>query len=382
MAVLLAATVTGLASDPTEELQQRINKGDVRLDFEPERGYLRSLLNHLKVPVSSQTLVFSKTSLQSDRITPSTPRALYFNDDVYVGWAQGAGFLEVMSIDPEFGAVFYLLGQRREDRPAFERSTGHECSICHYYRESAKFVPRLVMTSVIPGATGDVEGAFPIPTTDKSPFGERWGGWYVTGTHGDQKHLGNIVLRTPASAFDNIPAAARALSSNVTDLGRRFDTSRYLTPHSDIVALMVLGHQVETHNLMALALAKAGGPPQEAGEPLVKGLLFAGAAPLAAPVQGTSTFAAEFAARGPRDSKGRSLRDFDLKTRLFRYPLSYLIYTEPFDELPQRMKAYVYRRLREVLGGQDKSPDFAHLSAPDRAAILEILRETKPDFAR
>jgi hypothetical protein len=208
---------------------------------------------------------------------------------------------------------------------------------------------------------------------------ERWGGWYVTGTHGSQKHLGNIVLPKPMSAFAPIPPAELAKSLNVTDLKTRFDASRYLTPDSDIVALMVLAHQTDVQNLMVLA-AQPSASPKETGEQLLKAMLFSGAVPLTSPIQGTSNFAAEFSARGPRDSNGRSLRDFDLKTRLFRYPLSYLIYSKAFDGIPQPVKTYVYGRLKEVLTGADKSAAFAHLSAADRKAILEILTETKPDF--
>jgi hypothetical protein len=236
-----------------------------------------------------------------------------------------------------------------------------------------------MVSSVVPDTEGNAEGAFPIETTDRSPMNERWGGWYVTGTHGSQKHLGNTVLPKPASAFAPIPPAAFAKSFNVTDLKTRFDTSRYLSPGSDIVALMVLAHQTDVQNLMVLA-AQPSASPKETGEQLLKAMLFSGAVPLTAPVQGTSNFATEFSARGPRDSSGRSLRDFDQKTRLFRYPLSYLIYSKAFDGLPQPVKTYVYGRLREVLTGADKSSAFAHLSAADRKAILEILTETKPDF--
>jgi hypothetical protein len=236
-----------------------------------------------------------------------------------------------------------------------------------------------MMSSVVPDTEGNAEGAFPIETTDRSPMNERWGGWYVTGTHGSQKHLGNTVLPKAASAFAPIPAAAFSKSFNVTDLKSRFDTSRYLSPHSDIVALMVLAHQTDVQNLLVLA-AQPAASAKDTGEQLLKAMLFSGAVPLTAPVQGTSNFAAEFSARGPRDTSGRSLRDFDLKTRLFRYPLSYLIYSKTFDGLPQPVKTYFYGRLKEVLTGADKSPAFAHLSAGDRKAILEILTETKPDF--
>ena len=381
--LLLLMPAGAVASNPIAELEQKITSGQSKLVFEKEHGYLVSLLKVLKVPVSSQTLVFSKTSLQSEHISPKTPRAIYFNDDVYVAWVQGSGLIEIMSTDPEKGSVFYVLRQERSDHPEFERSTGHECSVCHYVAEAApKFVPRLLVSSVIPDATGNVDGTFPIETTDQSPMKERWGGWYVTGTHGNQLHAGNTVFSRPASLFGQLPASVFAGSSNVVDLRSRFDTTPYLTPHSDIVALMVLTHQKEVQNLIMLASSKGNAAVKETGEPLVKAMLFAGAVSITSPIKGTSTFAAEFASQGPRDSRQRSLRDFDLQTRLFRYPLSYLIYSKSFDALPAGVKTYVYRRLREILSGEDRGKDFAYLAAADRSAILEIVRATKPDFPR
>jgi hypothetical protein len=379
--LLLLTPVVAVATDPIAELQAKITGGQTNLEFEKEHGYLVSLLKALKIPVSSQTLVFSKTSLQSERISPKTPRAIYFNDDVYVAWVQGSGLIEIMSTDPEKGSNFYVLSQERSDHLQFERSTGHECSVCHYVPGAApKFVSRLLVSSVIPDTTGNVEGTYPIETTDQSPMKERWGGWYVTGTQGNQTHAGNIVLNRPASVFAGLPATASSKSSNVVDLKSLFDTTPYLTPHSDIVALMVLVHQKEVENLIVLANSRGNAAATETGESLVKAMLFAGAAPLTAPVKGTSSFAADFASQGSRDGGGRSLRDFDLRTRLFRYPLSYLIYSKSFDALPAGVKTYVYRRLREILSGEDKSATFAYLRAADRYAILEILRATKPDF--
>src|SRR5262249_52952419 len=146
--------------------------------------------------------------------------------------------------------------------------------------------------------------------------------------------------------------------------------------------LLVLAHQADVQNLITLAGAKSDAPPEEVGEDLVKALLFSGAVPFKEPIKGTSTFTTEFSQRGPRDHLGRSLRDFDLKTRIFRYPLSYMIYSKSFDQMPGDVKAYVYRRLSQVLSGSDRSRDFAHLSSSDRTAILEILRETKAEFPR
>jgi hypothetical protein len=371
-----------LASDPISEFGDRLKGGTAKLEFEPKHGYLLSLLKQLDVPVSSQTLVFSKTSLQSEGISPKTPRALYFNDDTYVAWVQGTGSIEIMSVDPARGAGFYMLSQENDGRPEFERITGHVCSACHYDQSMKKFVPHLTFFSVIPDEKGDVEGTYPLSTTDSSPMEERWGGWYVTGTHGTQRHLGNIVLKNARSPMGNLSGIDFAKSSNVTDLSTRFDTSKYPTPHSDIVALLVLAHQTDVQNLITLAGAKNDAPIEEAGEQLVKTMLFSGAVPFKEPVKGSSQFTTEFSQRGPRDRAGRSLRDLDLKTRLFKYPLSYMIYSKSFDQMPDNVKGYVYRRLSQVLSGSDRSRDFAHLSASDRTTILEILRETKPDFGR
>jgi hypothetical protein len=147
---------------------------------------------------------------------------------------------------------------------------------------------------------------------------------------------------------------------------------------------MVLAHQVTVQNLIVDAAYAASDEEavKRAGERLVKAMLFSGEAQLTSPVKGTTTFATDFAGQGPRDQRGRSLRDFDLQQRLFRYPLSYLVYSASFDALPGPVKQYVYRRLREVLDGSVSEPEFSHLSAGDRAAILAIVEETKPDFAR
>lgn len=381
LALLLVPALV-VAMDPVAELGGRLKQGQAQLQYEEKHGYLVSLLKSLDVPVSSQTLVFSKTSLQSEHISPKTPRALYFNDDVYVAWVQGSAAIEIISVDSKKGGLFYMLDQENDGHPEFEQVGGHVCAACHYVQGRKKFVPLLMFTSVIPDETGNVDNTYPITTTDASPMSERWGGWYVTGTHGAQKHLGNAALRKPVSPVGDLSKLDLAKYMNVTDLRSRFDTSLYLSPHSDIVALMVLAHQVEMHNLIALAGADADGDPKATGEPLVQGLLFVGAASLKEPIKGTSTFTTDFPTRGKRDVKGRSLRDFDLKTRLFRYPLSYMIYSSAFDAMPVPVRDYVYRRLGEILSGKDKSPKFAGIPVSDRAAILEILRDTKSDFPK
>ena len=388
------AYATSAPTDAIAHLQARIDAGEVTLAYDEARGYLPSVLAELNVPPSSQGLVFSRTSLQLDRIAPWSPRAIYFNDDVYVGWVQGGPIIEVASVDPKLGAVFYSLPQKAEAKPRFERET-HTCLVCHDSTSVTGGVPGLIVRSVIPDRYG--YGLAPVGksiTTDQTPLQERWGGWYVTGTHGEQTHMGNVIAPVLSHEVGNIKSylasAKLPTGHNVTDLRGRLDLDPYLTPHSDIVAMMVLAHQATVHNLITRAgydgrVAEREGAVSEArirnaAEPLVRALLFVKEAPLTAPLKGTSGFAEEFAARGPRDAKGRSLRDLDLERRLFKYPLSYLIYSESFDAMPAAVKEYVYRRLAAILGGHDASPEFAHLASADREAILQILKDTKPEM--
>lgn len=379
------------ATDPALELQRRIDSGAVKLTFDPQRGYLDSLLKAFSISPSSQVLNFAKSSFQIFLTSPETPRAIYFNDDVYVGWVRGGEDIEIAAVDPRQGSVFYTLSQDRNKPPKIVRQGAVQCLVCHDIQRTAEPIPRLLMLSVLPDRVGSAVGAASLLTNDQSPISERWGGWYVTGTHGNQKHLGNKVYPQTRSKIDIRKYAAEntdlSAGSNLTDLSSRLNTKPFLTPHSDIVALMVLGHQTHIHNLMTLAnhVAKAPRTPSEvteSAEDLLQAMLFVKAAPLGASITGSTRYAEEFSSRGPRDSKGRSLRQLDLKQRLLRYPLSYLIYSPSFDSLAPAVRAHVVKRLREVLSGQDRSETFSHLSAPDRAAILEILKETKPDLFR
>lgn len=370
-------------------LQRKIDAGNVELEFEGPPGYLRSVLKVLDIPVSSQVLTFSKSSAQLFLISPETPRAIYFNDDVYVGYVQGAPHLEFASVDPVKGPEFYTLDQVDTRKPTFIYQPS-DCYACHDTFESERPTPRLLMLSVLSDPTGVALNRSAVITNDKSPFPERWGGWYVSGTHGNLRHMGNHLVREPAESLGTIPDYSKKADlndgANVTDLTTKFDTRPYLTPHSDIVALMVLGHQTHVHNLITVASTNLRNNATEAavkeeGEPLVEAMLFAGAVPMKEPVKGTTTFASEFSARGPQDKQGRSLHQLDLQTRLLRYPLSYLVYSKSFDALPKPAKDYVYRRFWEVLTGKDTSETFSHLSTSDRKVLLEILEDTKPDFA-
>lgn len=394
-----------ILDDPVSKLDAALEAGTQVLDYEPGRGYLRSVLRALRIPESSQTLVFSKTSFQRDRIAPETPRAIYFNDDVYIGWVQGGDVLEVSAVDPQKGAIFYSLSQTRDEAPRFQRHT-HECLQCHDGSLS-QGVPGHIMRSVYTDPRGQpVLTAGTFVTNPQSPLRERFGGWYVSGTHGSQVTMGNLIVREKEhrqhpERINLVP------NGNHTELSRFFDPQPYLVPHSDLVALQVLAHQVFVHNLITkanhqtrmavrdqVAINKALGRPEtepldstrsrirSVGEPLLRALLFADEPRLEASLAGTSGFAEEFSRQGKRDSQGRSLRQFDLQQRLFRYPCSFLIHTEAFDALPEPQLDYLAQRMWQVLTGADTTGRFTHLTEEDRTALQAILRETKPEFAR
>lgn len=387
-------------ADPVARLQRSLDASQTKLEHEDAQGYLKSVLQALDVPVSSQVLVFSKTSFQQQKISPSSPRALYFNDDVYVGCVRYGDVLEFSSVDPQQGAVFYTLSQDPSDKPKFLRDGGN-CLTCHASSRTHD-VPGHLVRSVYPSASGLPNfGAGTFTTTQASPLSERWGGWYVTGTHGKQRHMGNVLARDRERPdFLDVEAGA-----NRTELPELVNPEACLSPHSDIVALMVLEHQTEMHNLITLAsytarsalyqnasMNKILDRPAEflsesterrirtAADDVVAHMLFADEIELTDPIRGTSNFAEEFAARGPFDSHGRSLRQFDLEKRMFKFPCSYLIYSASFEKLPPEVKGQIYRKLWEVLTGVNQDKKFARLSADDRQAILEILRETKKDL--
>ena len=367
-------------TNAVSQLNARLRAGEVTLESKGPSGYLESLLKVLHVPVESQVLVFSKTSFQAPRINPRNPRAIFFNDTVSVGWVRGGPVLEVMAQDAKQGAIFYTLEQAQTGVPQFERND--TCASCHT-SDATQNVPGPFVGSVFPGVDG-ITMYGPAYTTDhRSPFELRWGGWYVTGTHKAARHMGNAVATDPS----DLAAMVTPATVHVTSLEGRFDMTGYLSPHSDIVALLVLEHQAQMLNLITrvgwearTGAADAGRALDQAAAQLVDYMLFIDESPLPGPVAGTTSFAAGFNASARRDSHGRSLRDLDLNGRLLKYPCSYLIYSEPFDAMPPAARAAVYARLWEVLSGRERSEPYNVLRDADRQALLEILRETKPDL--
>jgi hypothetical protein len=330
-------------------------------------SYLRSILGALDIPVSSQIMVFSKGSVQSAIIDADNPRALYFNDSVVVGWVR-RGFVEIAAQDPEQGTVFYRAHSSLLGGLSIVRDDS--CLSCHLSHRTA-------------GVPGMIE-----PMGQTRPIERRWGGWYVTGHLGAIQHFGNVDV-AKLSSGDVAPKTIALMS-----LDKTFDARGYLTPYSDVAALMVFEHQMQMTNLLTRLgwetrvamhekrpVTSSSAFRDQVAE-VVDYMLFVDEAPIASRMQGTSGFAATFSERGPRDSKGRSLRQLDLGTRLLRYPCSYMVYSAQFEKLPAEAKTAVYERLWAILSGTDNDVRYRHLSPTDRRAILEILRDTKPDLPR
>ncbi|HEY7286479.1 MAG TPA: hypothetical protein VH497_13600 [Vicinamibacterales bacterium] len=335
-------------ADAVARLDRQLAGGSATLTFDPARGYLTAVLQALSIPLESQVAVYSQGSLQAPLISAHNPRAIYFNDHVAVGWVRGADLLEIASQDPTQGAVFYTLEQKESDRPRFTRR--FECLRCHVAWETLA-VPGFEVLSTGPDdaagyATGGaVDGRDEIRT--------RWGGWFITGPRIPGAHLGTAITAPPW-------------------LASKFDAAGFPSPHSDVVALMVLEHQTRAMNLITYLgwetrIGASDARVDAIARDLVGYFTFADEAPLPGPVQGSSDFAARFSASGRRDSKGRSLRELDLVHRLQRYRCSYMIDSAAFDALPARAKKAVASRLASVL--RDRDP-----------AALEIVRDLKPDL--
>ncbi len=372
--------------DAVTELNRQIEDGTVKIAFDETTGYLRPILDALHVPVSSQMLVMSKTGIQSLYTTPENPRAMYFNDAVTVGYIRGAPLVELAVHDPLQGVLFYTIEQKPQASPIIERR--RNCLTCHQ-SYATLHVPGMLLRSVFVGSEGVPFAQFgSYDPDDRTLFRQRWGGWYVTGTHGSMRHMGNAIMTSP----DQRETMISDRTLNRISLDGLFDGEGYLSALSDIAALMVFQHQVRMTNLITrigwdarLAaydhrLDLTTGPMRDAVDELVDYLLFVDAEPLTAAVQGTSGFAEMFAAQGPSDRRGRSLRQLDLEKRLPRYPCSYMIYSAAFRALPIEVRGAIYGRMWDILSGRDARPKYARIPEEDRRAVIDILRDTLVDL--
>jgi hypothetical protein len=353
-------------------LNRRIASGEVSLAFTADTGYLESLLQALGIPVESQVLVFAPTSFQASRITRTNPRAIYFNDHVALGYVRGGDILELVVQDPRQGAIFYTLSQTETASPSLVRDD--RCLSCHLSWET-RAVPGFFVQTVFPRRSTD-DYANGGVVDHRAPITERWGGYYVTGARAPSS-MGNQELLQPKMPEEG----AGPVPAKDTTLAGKFEARGYPTMFSDVVALMLLDHQAHAVNLITRAgwEHRIGSPHVRAAvDELVDYLLFVDEAPLPHAIKGSSGFAEKFVAMGPRDDKGRSLRELDLTTRLMRYPLSYMIYSPGFAGLPAEVQAMARQRIDDILAGKETGKKYAHLDAATRQAIAEILAATRP----
>jgi hypothetical protein len=392
--------------NPIAGLAARLESGELTLEWRAPRGYFDSFLEALGIDPDSQVLVFSKTSLQYQKISWQKPRGIYFNDSTWIGFVLDSDIVEITTMDDKLGPVFYVFNNTRSPGPGVER-LNQRCLVCHDSNGTmGGGIPLLLARSGLYDYNGnqlqDISGI--NNTTDQTPFAERWGGWFVTGQHGDQTHMGNIQL---PNAGEVAQVEQYQLGNLDTLAGQDlFDTAPYTRATSDLVALMVLEHQVTVLNQLTYVKFKAPAVlarakmldalqaptwdalPERAQrtlkrmlDKLVQLMLMQDSITLAEPISANAGFRAWFEAQGPRDAQGRSLRELDLDTRLFRYPLSYLVQSRELAMLPAFARDYIWHELAAVLQGDKPHPALESVSEEDLLAMFEILQETQLEFA-
>lgn len=367
-------------SNAVEALQQQINNGAVTLPFANDgHGYLPGLLTALQIPRASQLLVFSASSLQFDRISPKTPRAIYHQDGTAIGTVLDGKLIEIMVADRDSGVAFYSMDTEHVDKPHFDRRTS-ECIICHGF--ASRWAPGMMVANMDAGPDGKLINLDPSSlfrlTDDRTPFEQRYGGWYVTGQTGDMHHRGNVTL-DPSG-----PLTVPIGGLNLASVSSRIEAKRYLETGSDIVSLLTLEHVSGFVNLVTRINAQYHGlnNPTVKTElratqvdidysvnELARYMTFADEVRLPSPVIGSSVFAKEFEARGPYDASSRSLRQFELKSHLFRYPLSYMIYSQTFNTMNPTAKEKLWQILYDMLATRGRAG----------VAAINIVAATKND---
>lgn len=354
--------------------------------------YLQSFLDAFDIPASSQSLVFSKTSLQASRIRPKNPRAIYFNDEIYVAWVPTGNILEISVPSPSTGTNFYTL-EMDEDQPSLYRET-HDCLQCHG-GSFTRDIPGHLVRSVYPDLSGQPIFKAGTRVMDQTtPIPERWGGWLVTGATMD--HRGNLLYN------ETVAGAEKDSVFTIDDV----PDNGYPSKSSDVISQLLLAHQTQLHNLLAdLVLStrrafhdqkimdellKREDPISEstarrikhASDKVLKYMFFVDEAELPKIDQSDSVFAQSFNARGPQDSKGRSLYRLMMNRRMFRYPFSYIVYTDTFNDLPKDALDYLWPEIERILDPSTRYEGYEHLSKRNKITIKEILLETHPSASK
>lgn len=358
-------------TDPMAALQRKLASG-AKLPFHPTRGYLDAVLRELGISPASQTLVFSKTSLQSSFIHAKNPRALYFNREAYVGWIPGAPLLEIMSVDPAQGIQFWTIPNEPKVAARAKREDD-ECFRCHGGRGGFPAATLFVQSSHTAPSGYPRVSTRAVLVTPRTPFSQRWGGWYVTGKHGKLRHLGNEF----AEGTDEKHRIDVERGANRTSLAGKFNVSKYPAPGSDIAALLVAEHQMHVQNVLTRAghLLRAGSLDlDDLAQDIADAFLCVGEAPLEDRIIGDPAFARAYLAESPKDPRGRSLAELRLMGRLFRWSFSPMVYSASFASLPASIHAKVRARVEAALASN--APRYKHLTDEDRRVLPEILAGT------
>lgn len=362
--------------DLCTDLLKKVAARTEHLSSSSQEALTRSLLSALNVPVSSQMLAFSGSASQGSRVNSKNARAVFFNDEVYIGMVPG-GFVEVIGVDPEFGGVFYSFEKMRGgSTPAAERP--EDCMRCHATPASG-LMPGMIARSVIPSLAGGRvhENIARTVAGHQIPLEERFGGWCVSSA----KPFGPTkegLIAVPRGG--NVKVEHLKLS----DL---YDATKHLTRSSDILAHLLHEHQMGFVNRVAnlLANARDAGPDQSSyrlaplERELVRYIFFADEAKLPpGGIVGLPRYVQDFTANRKPTKAGASLKDLDLSTRLFKHRCSYMIYTRQWQLMPAPVKTRLYARMKAALSGTDR--EFAYLPEAERHSIIAILRETVPDL--
>jgi hypothetical protein len=332
-------------TDAVNQLRSRIVRREVTIRARDSSGYLLDMLQALNVPLESQTLVFSRSSLQEHLIHPKNPRAIYFNDEVAVGYIPGAPVLEITAQDPQKGAIFYTVPQPDQSVPGgaivFHRE--ERCLECHASTATMN-VPGYLLRSFQVDEFGEREAQSEYAeVTHAVPYKSRWGGWYVTGQTKNLIHGGNLFGNDDAERHEKEPL----FRGTMADLSSLVDLKNYPSKHSDIVALMVLEHQLRFYDLVTrVHYEHRLGMRSDAEERLARYALLEDEAPMPGPAQGSTNFSWLYQSTGCRDRQGRSLRDLNLKTRLFENRLSPLVRSRAFQGLPNDVKSRLWDRFQ------------------------------------
>ncbi|MBT3668082.1 MAG: hypothetical protein HN548_11450 [Opitutae bacterium] len=375
--------------DPFSKFFKNLENGNITLNFNSEKEYLLSLFKELEISPYSQLLVYSTTSLQLSRISPSNPRAIYFGDDIYLGYVPG-GQIEIIGIDPELGAIPYIFNIPRKNdlkHPSIYRSK--RCMNCHASQET-KGAPGLLLSSVIPGPGGGSIDAF-----RRGEFGhavsyeKRFGGWHITGmnpfTNSWANHTG-IMQDGEIKKINNPP-------------GKYFSWDKYPIGQSDALPHLVLEHQVGFTNLCISISYKFREiksldeqPKSEEYKEIIENetnsllfyVLFKNEAKLPRnKMRIDSPFAKDFKNSVKPTNQAMLLREFDLEDRIFQLRCSYMIFSNSFEGLPVQIKNQFLKKLRYILSCERKNlpKEYSYLDCEERHKINSILLDSLSGYS-